>query len=159
VRSSRTCGAFAALFEKVTGLEQARTQGLPGIDPWLKTDGVEALAIAHDYCKNLNLAIRQASDEDLAMARRGCQDFKKLIAFAELAQRLHGQNAFGFGALSESQFGLGSKYYVTLLANMLFLTMRHKALIDGLRLIAQTADQAMDNIQQARDKKAPPTEL
>ncbi len=137
------------LFEKATGLDRARSDALPGVSPWLQSEGVDALAIAFDYVKKLAEAIGSATDEELYFARQAYQGFAKLFTFAEVAQTTYGPNAFGFAALSDPCLGMSTNRHVMTFAAMLILTRLHAPLMENLPELAQTAERAARELREA----------
>ena len=89
-------------FQVATGVDKARTDAVPGGEPWLTEDPQASILDAFQNVLELSAALESANEDDFIAIRSCYLHYQRFIRMAQVVQDLRGENAFGFAALTES---------------------------------------------------------
>jgi hypothetical protein len=103
----RSLPKFGEDFERYAGLDRARSDHLEGKQPWLTGDIEPQMSIIAQVLPKMHPGlVDEATDEEYERSRLAFRSLDALRRCAELLERLHGENVFGFGMLTKPPIGV-----------------------------------------------------
>jgi len=147
---SKTETTFGANFEEYAALDRARTDHWEGQSPWLTGDTGPQVKLVAKMLPTLRPGLADdATDEEFEKARTAFRSWEKMRRCAELLQKLHGPNVFGFSMLTSPPTGLSlGMTDPTVFIGLLAFHRAAPSLIDNMISIGAALDTALDGLRQ-----------
>ncbi len=141
---------FGATFEEYAGLDRARTDHWKGQSPWLTGDTGPQVKVVAKVLPALRPGLADdATDEEFENARTAFRSWQKMRRCAELLQKLHGPNVFGFSMLTNPPTGVSSGMTdPTVFVGLLAFCRAEPSLIDNMISIGETLEASLATLRQ-----------
>jgi hypothetical protein len=149
----RSLPKFGEDFERYAGLDRARSDHWEGKQPWLTGDMESQMSIITQVMPKIRPGlVDEATEDEYERSRLAFRSLGALRRCAELLERLHGENVFGFGMLTKPPIGVSTEVLgPILLIGLLGFCQALPKLIDNMIGMGAMLETSLTNLRQQVD--------